>query len=115
MSRAAASLCLIVGALALTGCGSDDEPATATRTEATPQATERSTSEPTAPERTATEPAAPTGTSDGTPEAEPERGGAAAPPATTPDTPRDGDDTPPAGSPAERFEKYCDEHPGACG
>jgi hypothetical protein len=37
------------------------------------------------------------------------------PPArTAPDSPQN-DRPPPAGSPAERFEKFCNENPGACG
>jgi hypothetical protein len=39
-------------------------------------------------------------------------------PATTPRDPTDtpeNDAPPPEGSPAERFEQYCNENPGACG
>ena len=39
-------------------------------------------------------------------------------PSTTPQQPEDSpqDDAPPPGdSPAERFEEYCNENPGACG
>jgi hypothetical protein len=40
------------------------------------------------------------------------------PPATTPAPPADtpeSDVPPPEDSPAERFEEYCNENPGACG
>ena len=40
------------------------------------------------------------------------------PPPTTPREPADtpeNDAPPPEGSPAERFEQYCNENPGACG
>jgi hypothetical protein len=39
-------------------------------------------------------------------------------PSTTPTTPSDtpqNDAPPPQGSPAERFEQYCNDNPGACG
>ena len=42
-------------------------------------------------------------------------GGAPAPePEPAPDTPEN-DAPPPADSPAERFEEFCDDNPGACG
>ena len=46
-------------------------------------------------------------------EALPEEG-----PSTTPQQPEDSpqnDAPPPGDSPAERFEEYCNENPGACG
>lgn len=55
-----------------------------------------------------------------------ESGGAAEPTAPAPSTPDTGGDTappqdteqndtpPPSGSPAERFERFCEENPGAC-
>ena len=44
----------------------------------------------------------------------PEEGPAATTPQAPADTP-ESDSPPPEDSPAERFEDYCDENPGACG
>jgi len=112
---------LAIAALALGACGGDDEPAA----ESIPpppklsvpgedeppdipestddsESTDTSTSTTEAEAPTTTEPPAPSG---GTPA--PATGGAPA------DSPQN-DQPPPAGSPAERFEEFCSENPGAC-
>ena len=94
------------------GCGGDDERAETTpalpeltipRTEATTPPATTPPPEPTVPpEQTETLP--------------PDGDGGA--PAPTPEPPADSpenDTPPPADSPAERFEEFCDENPGACG
>jgi hypothetical protein len=108
-------------ALAPTGCGGDDgradeppkRPETTTprtTTEATPGrpvATETAPSPPpptTTGEDPSTAPLAP-GEGDGTVRPDPQG---------APDSPRN-DTPPPAGSPAERFERDCEGAPGACG
>ena len=98
---------LLVAALA--GCGGDDEPADTTRSLpdlAIP------TTETTPPPVTETAP--PATTVDPATETLPEEG----PVPTTTQPPQDtpeNDAPPPEGSPAERFEEYCNENPGACG
>ena len=97
---------LLVAALA--GCGGDDEPAAEAprelpdlaipTTETTPPVTE------TAPATTTVDPATETLPLEG-PEQAPE---------TPEDTPEN-DSPPPEDTPAQRFEEYCDENPGACG
>jgi hypothetical protein len=64
--------------------------------------TSTSTSTSTSPTQTTATPTEPSG---GT--AAPNTGGA------TPDSPQN-DEAPPAGSPAERFEQFCKDNPGAC-
>jgi hypothetical protein len=112
------ALVLTLTLLALAGCGGDDEPVR----ESGPgvltvprSATERQRTVP----RTETTPTATTET------APPREGGGApvpqAPqpdPVPTPEPPVDSPDNdvpPPADSPAERFEQYCQDNPGACG
>ena len=96
---------LLVAAIA--GCGGDDEPAETTRelpklslpsTEASP------TVEQTEPTATTVDPATETLPPEGPPPSD-------TAPADTPDN----DTAPPEDSPAERFEEYCNENPGACG
>jgi hypothetical protein len=96
---------LLVAAIA--GCGGDDEPARTTNelpelslpnTEAAP------TVEQTAPSSTTVDPATET-----LPLVGPAPSDTA--PADTPES----DTAPPEDSPAERFEEYCNENPGACG
>ena len=96
---------LLVAALA--GCGGDDEPAETTRelpdlslpsTEAAP------TVEQTEPSSTTVDPATETLPQEGPPPSD-------TAPADTPES----DTAPPQDSPAERFEEYCNENPGACG
>ena len=102
--RTSAALALVVVALA--GCGGDDEPS---ETITTPQLT--------VPGGDDTQDAAPTETVPA-PEPEPpdgDSGGSPAPaPQPAPDSPEN-DVPPPEGSPAERFEEFCDANPGACG
>jgi hypothetical protein len=96
---------LLVAALA--GCGGDDEPAETTRelpllsvpaTEATP------TVEQTEPSSTTVDPATETLPLEGPPPSD-----------TAPSETPESDTAPPQDSPAERFEEYCNENPGACG
>ena len=101
----------------LSGCGGDDESAVET-TPTVPDLNvpETDAVEPSVPEtETETEPPAPTtetvppSTDGGTPAPEPE-------PEPEPPTDAPENDTPPpTDSPAERFEEYCNDHPGACG
>jgi hypothetical protein len=96
----------------IAGCGGDDEPSTSTAREL-PELTIPTTSAttPTAVEEKPPE-TTPT-TVDPATETLPEEG-----PDTTPRPPADtpeNDAPPPEGSPAERFEQYCNENPGACG
>jgi hypothetical protein len=93
------------------GCGGDDEPAADT-SGTVPELTVPQTDEvePT-PTQTETTPPEPTETvpppdDGGTPAPEPE------PP--PPDAP-ESDTPPPPDSPAERFEEFCNDNPGACG
>jgi hypothetical protein len=100
--------------VAIAGCGGDDEPSTrtaqelpdlsipTTKTSTTPPVVDRTT-----PTATTVDPATETLPTEG--------------PTTTPDSPEspadtpDNDVPPPQGSPAERFEQYCNDNPGACG
>jgi hypothetical protein len=91
--------------LAIAGCGGDDEPAETTRElpELSLPATEAApTVEQTAPSTTV-DPATETLPLEGPP--------TDTAPADTPES----DTAPPQDSPAERFEEYCNENPGACG
>jgi hypothetical protein len=89
-----------------TGCGADDETSAAPPRD--PELTiPRTEAEPPPPETTeTTETVAPPTTE-------------TAPPPTTETTPPvdspENDTPPPEGSPAERFEDFCNENPGACG
>jgi hypothetical protein len=103
---------LAVLALAIAGCGGDDEPSTSTARELPELSLPTTTSPATPPVEEKTTPT--TTTVDPATETLPEEG----PPATTPQSPSDtpeNDAPPPQGSPAERFEQYCNENPGACG
>ena len=92
----------------LVGCGGDDEESVEPTTTA-PALTVPGGEEGRDPEVTIT------ATS---PEPEPPpsdtSGGSPAPPAQPEDSPEN-DTPPPPGSPAERFEQFCDANPGACG
>jgi len=118
-----AATVLLAIALALVpasaGCGGDDESAQTTP-ELPRLTTPQTETEPPPPPETetaapldpGTETLPPDGDGDssddgGTPAPAPE----AEPPADTPEN----DTPPPADSPAERFEKFCEENPGACG
>jgi hypothetical protein len=117
VTRRSTALVLALLALAAAGCGGDDEQAeappdppelTIPRTTPEPAETQATgtteTTAPATPDDPATAPLTP-GEGDGT----------GAPPArTAPDGPEN-DTAPPAGSPAERFERECDENPAACG
>ncbi|HEX6583404.1 MAG TPA: hypothetical protein VF056_07340 [Thermoleophilaceae bacterium] len=96
---------LLVAVIA--GCGGDDEAAETTRelpalslpsTETTPS------TEPAEPPSTTVDPATETLPLEGPPPSD-----------TAPTDTPESDTAPPADSPAERFEEYCNENPGACG
>ena len=96
---------LAIGAVA--GCGADDEPSAENLPDAPDLTVPRT--EPTESEPVETQPP-PTETAPPVTEETP-------PPETTttpPDTPTS-DAPPPPDSPAERFEDFCNENPGACG
>jgi hypothetical protein len=103
----------LLAAGAASGCGGDDEPAASQPTVpdlTVPQTDEAEPVEPetetVAPAPTAPEPEpAPPSTGGGTPAPAPE------PPADSPEN----DTPPPSDTPAERFEDFCNENPGACG
>jgi hypothetical protein len=100
----------VLAVLALASCGGDDEPSTNTAREL-PDLSLPTTTRTTPPTVDRTAPA--TTTVDPATETLPEEG-----PTTTPRPPADtpeNDAPPPEGSPAERFEQYCNENPGACG
>lgn len=123
--RREAALLLSLLALVAAGCGGDDETA-----ETVPPAPELSLpgeETPTLddlPDSTTT-----TGEGDGRATPAPETPGEATPPADggeqqqqpppsggqpAPDDTPQNDRPPPAGSPAERFEQFCNDNPGAC-
>jgi hypothetical protein len=94
---------------ALTVPGDNKAPQVDNSTQTTPTNTSTSTSTATTPAATPTQTtAAPTnpGTAQGG-AAAPQTGGA------TPDSPQN-DQSPPANSPASKFEQFCKENPGAC-
>ena len=98
---------LLILAVTIAGCGGDEE-AGAGPPPKEPELTIPET-DPPAPTETET---APTET---TPP--PTDGGTTSPDTpteTAPDTPQN-DTPPPADSPAERFEDFCNDNPGACG
>jgi hypothetical protein len=98
--------------VAIAGCGGDDEPSTSTARELPGLSLPTTTSPATPPVADKTAPTATT--VDPATETLPTEG----PPTTTPEAPGDtpeNDAPPPQGSPAERFEQYCNENPGACG
>ncbi len=93
---------------AVAGCGGDDE-----RAETTPGLPELTvpTTEAAPAETTPADP--PANPVDPATETLPEEG---PPPAeTTPEDSEENDAPPPEDTPAERFEEYCNENPGACG
>jgi hypothetical protein len=106
------TIALVCGAFALVpvACGGDDEPGTSDTT-TTPELTVPRTTTPET-ETTTTPAPAPTETQ---PPANPGSGGTTAPPATQQQDSPENDSPAPKGSPAEKFEKFCDENPGACG
>jgi hypothetical protein len=100
------TIALACGALALMpACGGDDEDEPITAPELTvPRATDTETEANTTTDQTGTESVP----------SQPDSGGAQAPSTESQDSPQN-DQPPPAGSPAERFEQFCEENPGACG
>ena len=102
------TIALACGVLVLApGCSGDDEKANETDTApAITVPTDDTTTPPpteTTPPQTQTTPS---------PRTTPDSGGSPAP--ATPDSPEN-DTKPEPGSPAERFEEFCNENPGACG
>jgi len=87
------------------GCGGDDEPA------GTPKAPELTVPQ-TSPELTETAPT--TTTSPSTSTSTVGDGGGATSPSTQTDTPEN-DVNPSPTTPEGRFERFCEENPGACG
>ena len=99
---------LLVLAVTAAGCGADDE----SNAGPPPQAPELTIPQTDTQESTPTTETVPTettppSTDGGTPSPE-------TPTETTPDTPEN-DTPPPEDSPAERFEDFCNDNPGACG
>lgn len=114
-----ALLLLPLTLIALSGCGADDEPTATTET----AATQTETAPATVTERTQTTPPTATTPPATVTESPDDGGGVPAPGADTeprqapepePDSPTN-DLPPPADSPAERFEKDCEQQPGSCG
>jgi hypothetical protein len=105
------TIALVCGAFALVplACGGDEPGATDTTT--APELTVPQTTTPDT-ETTTTPAPAPTETQ---PPADPGSGGTTAPPTTQQQDSPEHDSPAPKGSPAEKFEKFCDENPGACG
>ena len=96
----------------LAACGGDDEPKADT-TPTVPELTVPQTDEtepPPSDTETETTPAEPTETVPPT-----DDGGTTAPEPEAPTDTPDNDTPPPEDSPAERFEEFCNENPGACG
>jgi hypothetical protein len=92
-----------------TGCGKDDEPAAAApSTLPDLTAPQPKAAEPVAPE-TETAPPPPTET------APPSTSGTTAPQQETAPDSAQQDTPPPTNSPAQRFEQFCRDNPGACG
>jgi hypothetical protein len=106
-ARATLLALLLVAAIA--GCGGDDQPAETTRE--LPDLSVPTTTTP-PPETEPAEP--PTTTVDPGTETLPEEGPGTQPSDPPADSP-DNDAPPPEDTPAERFEEYCNENPGACG
>ena len=99
--------------LLLAACGGDDEPKAETAPATVPDLSlpETEKAEPPAP-TTETTPTPPPQTETTPPS---DNGGTTAPqPAPPADSPQN-DTPPPTDSPAERFEQFCNDNPGACG
>jgi hypothetical protein len=102
------ALLLLSLAVATAGCGGDEESAAKPAPEAPELTIPETDAQPAPPtETTPTTETTPPSTSGGTttPEQQPQA------PADTPEN----DTPPPANSPAERFEDFCNDNPGACG
>jgi cell division protein FtsN len=111
-ARLAAAAVVALLAIAVPGCGSDDEPATTSTTS--------TATGPTGPEERPGHGSKPDGDAEGaispspapsTPQTTPSTGGETAPP---PEDSEENDIPPPAGSPAEQFEQACEENPEIC-
>jgi hypothetical protein len=103
------ALLLLTLAVLSTGCGADEE-SSADPPPTAPELTIPTTDEQEPAPQTDTTPTTettPPSTDGGTPAPEPE-------PETPTDTPEN-DTPPPQDSPAERFEQFCNDNPGACG
>ena len=110
MRRALAVLLVLALVPALAACGGDDEPKKRAKP---PELTVPETDPERAPD-TATQTApAPQPTTPATPPGD--DGGATAPDQQAPQDSPQNDTPPPPGSEAERYEKFCDQNPGACG
>jgi hypothetical protein len=110
LRRTATLLLVLLATVATAGCGGDE-----------PQATPRPPELTVPNEGEPAEDTTDTGTTQQTPPAAPQQppdasGGSPAPSPRPqqPDTPQS-DTPPPQNSPAERFERFCDQNPGACG
>jgi hypothetical protein len=111
MHRPAAALFLVLlAAVATAGCGGDDEP------RATPRPPELTVPNESEPAQSTTGTETTEQTAPAAPEQQPGAGGGS--PAPSPpqqqDTPQN-DTPPPSNSPANRFERFCQQNPGACG
>jgi hypothetical protein len=92
---------------ALAGCGGDDEPAETTRELpplSVPSETTPTVEEQTEPPSTTVDPATETLPQEGPPPSD-----------TAPSDTPESDTAPPEDTPADRFEDFCNENPGACG
>jgi hypothetical protein len=107
--RSALALLALTPLAVAAGCGSDDE--ASPRPPAAPKLTvprEAKTEPATTDTGTAAEPAP-------APAPQTDTSGASPAPRTQPGDSPQNDRPPPKGSPADKFEKFCDENPGACG
>jgi outer membrane biosynthesis protein TonB len=113
-------LAALLAAGLVSGCGGDEEPAAQTPStlpDLTVPQTDEAPPPDTATETVAPAPAEPVPEPEPAPEPPPPStdGGVPAPAPEPPaDTPEN-DSPPPPDSPAERFEDFCNENPGACG
>jgi hypothetical protein len=101
-------LVLLAFAVGAAGCGGDDE---ASQKPPKPPELTVPRGTRTQQETTGTETTRQTAPS-GAPQTE---GSGGAPSRSAPQDSPQNDSAPPKGSPAERFERFCDENPGACG
>src|SRR5215208_795904 len=109
LSARLGALLLVILALAVAGCGGDEE-SSADPPPKAPELTITQTDQQPPPSETETTP-----TTETTPPST--DGGTSSPDTpteTTPDAPEN-DTPPPTDSPAERFEDFCNDNPGACG
>ena len=135
MARAALAAVLAIAALITASCGGGDRTAarrdlgpppltvprptpppsqTSTATEPPTTTSTPPSTTPTQPSTTPTEPSTTTGPAPASHPSAPS-GGQQAPSGNTRQDSPGHDVPPPSGSPAERFERFCRENPGACG